>query len=160
MNSIKMLRKQNKLSQNEAASILGISRRTYQKYESIEADNDKLDYLMHVLGEKTKVDEENGLLTIYEIQNTVNDVLKNYDVRSCYLFGSYAKGKAKPISDVDLLIDSDITGLDYYGLIEELREKLHKKVDLLLLRSIQENAQMLCEILKDGIKIYGQYQRR
>lgn len=159
MNSLKLLRKQNKLSQNEAASILGISRRTYQKYESIEEDNSKLDYLKYVLGEKTRIDEENGLLTINEIQNVVNEVLRNYDVKSCYLFGSYAKGKEKPTSDVDLLIDSDITGLDYYGLVEELREKLHKNVDLLLLRSIQENAAMLVEIIKDGIKIYGQYKR-
>ena len=159
MNSLRVLRKQNRLSQNEAASILGISRRTYQKYESIEENNNKLDYLSYVLGQRTRVDEENGLLTIDKIQTIVSEVLKNYDVKSCYLFGSYAKGKEKPTSDVDLLIDSDITGLDYYGLIDELRERLHKKVDLLLLRSIQENATMLYEILKDGIKIYGQYQR-
>ena len=159
MNSLRVLRKQNRLSQNEAASILGISRRTYQKYESIEENNNKLDYLSYVLDQRTRVDEENGLLTIDKIQTIVSEVLKNYDVKSCYLFGSYAKGKEKPASDVDLLIDSDITGLDYYGLIDELRERLHKKVDLLLLRSIQENATMLYEILKDGIKIYGQYQR-
>ena len=159
MNSLRMLRKQNKLSQNEAASILGISRRTYQKYESIEGNNNKLDYLSYVLGQRTRIDEENGLLTIDEIQNTISEVLKKYNVKSCYLFGSYAKGKESPTSDVDLLIDSSITGLDYYGLVEELRVNLHKKVDLITLRSIQENATMLYEILKDGIKIYGQHKR-
>ena len=83
------------------------------------------------------------------------DILKNYNVKSCFLFGSYAKGKATSKSDVDLLIDSDITGLDFYGLIEELRIKLNKKIDLLTINSISNNPTMLVEILKDGIKIYG-----
>ena len=37
------------------------------------------------------------------------------------------KNKAKPSSDIDLLIDTKVTGLDYFGLIEELRQALHKK---------------------------------
>lgn len=81
--------------------------------------------------------------------------MKKYDIKSCYLFGSYAKGKEKETSDVDLLIDSEITGLDFYGLVEELRNALHKKIDLLTMKSISNNSVMLTEILKDGIKIYG-----
>ena len=94
-------------------------------------------------------------MTIDFIKNEVGDILKNYNVKSCFLFGSYAKGKATSKSDVDLLIDSDITGLDFYGLIEELRIKLNKKIDLLTINSISNNPTMLVEILKDGIKIYG-----
>ena len=79
--------------------------------------------------------------------------MSKYKIKTCYLFGSYAKSKANPSSDVDLLIESDITGLDYYGLIEELRSNLHKKIDLLTLNSISNNAEMMYEILKDGIRI-------
>ena len=73
----------------------------------------------------------------------------------CYLFGSYAKGYATEKSDVDLLVDTDITGLDFFGLVEEFRESLHKKVDLLRLEDIRDNKEILLEILKDGIKLYG-----
>jgi hypothetical protein len=59
----------------------------------------------------------------------VNDAGHGILESFCYLFGSYAKGKAKPTSDVDFLISADVRGLEFYGLVEE--------------------------ILKDGIKIYG-----
>ena len=80
---------------------------------------------------------------------------KHQEVECAYLFGSYAKGYASDKSDVDLLIDTDITGLDFFGLIEEFRDSLHKKVDLLRLDDIKQNKDLLLEILKDGIKLYS-----
>ena len=71
------------------------------------------------------------------------------------MFGSYAKNKATPKSDIDLLIDTEVTGLDFFGLIEELRQSLHKKIDLLKINQLNNNQELLKEILKDGIKIYG-----
>ena len=38
---------------------------------------------------------------------------------------------------------------------EELREKLCKKVDLLNTKELVQNENLISEILKDGIKIYG-----
>ena len=73
----------------------------------------------------------------------------------CYLFGSYAKGKATPVSDVDLLISSDVKGLKFYGLVEEIRTALHKKVDVLDMNQLKDNIELTEEIFKDGIKIYG-----
>lgn len=55
---------------------------------------------------------------------------KKYPVDYCCLFGSYAGGKATERSDVDLFIFTELTGLKYFGLIEELRENLRKRVDL------------------------------
>jgi predicted nucleotidyltransferase len=71
------------------------------------------------------------------------------------LFGSYAKGKATPTSDVDLLVYTTVSGLEFYGLVEELREKLKKKVDVLDQKQIADNFELTNEILKDGIKLYG-----
>ena len=82
-------------------------------------------------------------------------MFSNYDIEYCYLFGSYAKGKASNISDVDLFVSTSVTGLRYFGLIEQLRERLKKKVDLLNFNQIKDNTEVLNEILKDGIKIYG-----
>ena len=69
----------------------------------------------------------------------------------CYLFGSYAKGKAIPASDVDLLISTNVKGLKFYGLVEEIRTALHKKVDILNLNQLKDNIELTEEILKDGI---------
>ena len=71
------------------------------------------------------------------------------------MFGSYAKNKATATSDVDLLVAIPIDGLKFFDLIETLRERLHKKVDLLDFAQLKNNEVLLNEILKDGIKIYG-----
>ena len=73
----------------------------------------------------------------------------------CYLFGSYAKGKATQTSDVDLLISTNVKGLKFYGLVEEIRTALHKRVDVLDMNQLKDNIELTEEIFKDGIKIYG-----
>ena len=156
MNELRSTRENLKLTQIDAAKILNISRRTYQKYESIEDNKDqRLQYYVYVLNKLLIIDEENGILEIEDIKQKVSEILSKYNVNFCYLFGSYAKGKAVPTSDVDLIIDSDITGLDYFGLVEELRGSLHKRVDLLKVDQLDNNQTLLKEIMKDGIKVYG-----
>ena len=156
MNELKKMRLALNMSQEEASMLLNLSRKTYIKYEKLEdVDNEKLEYYIYKFKQNNLIDESHGTLTLEFIKKGVEEVFKNYDIKLCYLFGSYAKGKATQNSDVDLLIDSEITGLDFYGLVEDLREKLHKKIDLLTLRSLSNNPVMLTEILKDGIKIYG-----
>ena len=56
---------------------------------------------------------------------------------------------------MDLLISSGVTGIKFYGLVERLRETLHKKVDLLDQRQGEKNFELVNEILKDGVKLYG-----
>ena len=73
----------------------------------------------------------------------------------CYLFGSYAKGKATEVSDVDLLISTSVSGMQFYDIVEALREGLKKKVDVLNLEQLRDNTELVNEILKDGVKIYG-----
>lgn len=58
-------------------------------------------------------------------------------------------------SDVDLLISTGVSGLKFYGLVEEIRVALHKKVDVLNMEQLMDNPELTKEILKDGIKIYG-----
>ena len=155
--TLKELRNSNSITQLEASQIVGMPLRTYSNYEN---DSDKINTLKYkmiydILKEKFKIDEEHGVLKIDFIKYFVKEVLDNYKVEFCYLFGSYAKNKANGKSDVDLLICTSETGLTYFGIIEELREKLHKKVDLLNINQVTNNPELLKEILKDGIKIYG-----
>ena len=131
MNELKSIRESLNLTQVDVSKILNISRRSYQKYENMDdINNDKLQYYIYKLKEINLIDEEHGILKIEDIKKSVNNVFSNYNINFCYLFGSYAKDKATPNSDIDLLIDSDITGLDFFGLVEELRQTLHKKIDL------------------------------
>lgn len=154
--NIKELRLSKNLTQAEAASLIGISRRGYQEIELRNKVNTRAyKVAFDCLYEKTKIDEEHGILTIDEIRKTCSEVFKKYDINFCYLFGSYAKKYATEKSDVDLLVDTTITGIDYFGIIEELRESLGKVVDMLSLRQLNNNEVLTREIMKDGIKIYG-----
>ena len=159
--TLKELRLSKNITQNTAASIAGISLRSYKTYENdlSKVDTIKYKYLINILNNYGFVDESHGVLTIDQIQKIVEDTFSRYNVEYCYLFGSYAKGKAKEDSDVDLLVATDITGMDFFGLAEDLRENLHKKVDLLNLDQLGNNRELLNDILKDGIRIYGHNQR-
>lgn len=154
---LKKLRLEKKLTQMEVAELLGISLRSYKSYENDDEKRDTKKYHRFVeqLSQINPVDEEHGILELSDIKRICSDVYKNYEVSFCYLFGSYAKSCASERSDVDLLICSEITGLKFYGLLEELREHLHKRVDLIDVTQLKDNYELTKEILKDGIKIYG-----
>lgn len=145
------------MTQKEAALFLGVSDKTYFRYENDDKYINTLKYrkMCDLLSEKCRIDEEHGLLSISGIKEIVGNILSKYDINYCYLFGSYAKGKATETSDVDLFIDSDITGLKYFGLLQELMDSLHKKVDLIKVEQAKDNISFINEILKEGIKIYG-----
>lgn len=155
--TLKELRKTKGLTQKEAAEYVGVPERTYFNYENDpqKQSSVKYKYILGRLYEYGYVDEENGILTIDQIRESCISVLSKYNVNYCYLFGSYAKGKATPKSDVDLLIYTNETGLKFFGLVEDLRNSLKKQVDVLDQKQIANNFELTNEILKDGIKIYG-----
>lgn len=157
MSELKALRIEKKMTQQEVADLVGISLRSYKSYENDEEKRNtiKYKYMIEQLTKINFIDEEHGILTIEDITKKCAKVLDQYDVNFCYLFGSYAKGKETPASDVDLLISADIKGLKFYGLVEELRMELRKKVDVLDINQLKGNLELTEEILKDGVKIYG-----
>ncbi len=157
MNELKAQRKKSGLTQKEAAGKIGISLRSYISYENDEtkADTPKYRFLLAEMNEISRIDEEHGILTVDEIVVACSEILQDYPVQYCYLFGSYAKGKASATSDIDLLISSGISGLRFYELTEKLRERLRKKIDLLDMKQLIGNEELLNEVLKDGIRIYG-----
>ena len=155
--TLKELRKQKNLTQVKCAEYLGIPIRTYQNYENdIKKQNSfKYLYMMQKLEQYGLIDESHGILTVEKIKEICTEIFSSYNVDYCYLLGSYAKGKATENSDIDLLVCTEITGIAFYDLVEILREKLNKKVDILNLQQLNENLDLVNEILKDGIKIYG-----
>lgn len=155
--TLKELRKQKKMTQIECAKYLGIPVRTYQNYETNEskASSMKYAFMMQKLEEYGFVDETHGILSVEQITDVCKNVFSDYDIEYCYLFGSYAKGKATEQSDVDLLIATSISGMLFYDLVESVREGLKKKVDVLKSEQLNGNPDLMNEILKDGVKIYG-----
>lgn len=156
--TLKELRISKNLTQVESAKYLGMPIRTYQNYENDKSKRGSMKYLYMIdkLEKYDYIDETTGILSVEQIKEACKQVFNNLDVDYCYLFGSYAEGTPNERSDVDLLVSTNITGLDYYNLIETLRSKLfNKKVDLLTVKQLENNFDLLNEILKKGIKIYG-----
>ena len=149
------------LTQEDARILLGVSLRSYKTYENDESKIGtlKYNYMLEQLQKHISLDEEHGILTVDDIKNACKAVLDEYSVKYCILFGSYAKGIATEKSDVDLLISTDVTGLRFFGIAERLRTALQKKVDLLDLKQLTENRDLIDEILKDGIKVYEQSEK-
>ena len=157
MIDLKQLRMEKKMTQQEVADLIGISLRSYKSYENEKEKQNtiKYKYMIEQLCKINYIDEETGILELEDIVKKCSEVFEKYEVNFCYLFGSYAKGKARPTSDVDLLVSTNVKGLKFYGLVEEIRTVLHKKVDVLDMNQLKDNIELTEEILKDGIKIYG-----
>ena len=72
------------------------------------------------------------------------------------LFRSYAKGDATEHSDVDILVDSGLRGLAFYGLLESVVSALELPVDLIDVTQVEKNSPVDHEIRKSGVPIFGQ----
>jgi len=95
-----------------------------------------------------KINEE-----IERIKKKIIPVLKEYKVTKAGIFGSYARGKQKKNSDIDILIEiNDDAGLlTLIGLKLDLQKVIKRKVDLVEYETIRE--ELKGNILNDEIKI-------
>lgn len=148
------------LTQSGAASLLNMPLRTYVRYEKDDKYGNELkrSMMIKIINEKCEITETKGLLSVEQIKNSLKEVFdKQYknQIEFCYLFGSYAKGYQSEISDVDLCVSTQLKGLKFAGLSEAIRQVLHKKIDLIRFSNLENNFELINEIMKDGIKIYG-----
>ncbi|WP_295093708.1 nucleotidyltransferase domain-containing protein [Ruminococcus sp.] len=93
--------------------------------------------------------------TIEQISSILKPIFSEYKIRKAILFGSYAKGNAKDRSDIDLLVDSGLKGIAFFGLLEDVVDALGKDVDLLDITQVIPNSEVDSEIAKTGVIIYG-----
>lgn len=143
------------LTQKQAALLIGIPYRTYVRYEESDSFSNSYKYrkMVEDLENRLRIDEEHGVLKLSDIKAALIPILESHNIPFCYLFGSYARGDASQTSDVDLLVDTDITGFDYLSLVEEIRQALSKKIDLLRLCDLKLGNPIIVEILKEGVRI-------
>ncbi|OYT55434.1 hypothetical protein CW703_01810 [Candidatus Bathyarchaeota archaeon] len=66
------------------------------------------------------------------------EILKRYGAKKIEIFGSYARGEAKKVSDLDVIVEfkERKSLLDLVGIEQELEDKLGVKIDLLTKKSI------------------------
>lgn len=156
MEELRNLRKQIGLTQVEAASLLGVSRRTYQTYEETNKSSAIAEELYNRLNELGIIDGSNVVLNVRIIKQRCSEIFKKYpEVKCAYLYGSYARQQANKDSDVDILVVNEPMGIEFFDMAYYLEEALHKSVDLQTHRQITDNADFLEILLTEGIKIYG-----
>ena len=97
-----------------------------------------------------------GIYTPLQIQKILQPIFLEYHVKKAILFGSYAKGMAKEQSDIDILVDSGLSGLAFWGLLEDVVTSLGKPVDLLDMSQLTPNSLVDEEIKSSGVVIYEQ----
>jgi len=68
------------------------------------------------------------------IVNKLQAFFPAYPIEKAWVFGSYARGEETRKSDVDIMVrfdkDADISLLDYVRIMNNLKDFLHKKIDL------------------------------
>ena len=89
-----------------------------------------------------------------EIKRRLEPIFTENGVKTAILFGSYAQGQATENSDVDILVDSGLRGLDFVGLVEYIREALQKEVDVLDVQYLKPNSPVGQEAVSTGVLIY------
>ena len=97
----------------------------------------------------------NKVYSIPELQSILSPIFQQNGVKQAILFGSYAKGFATPKSDIDLLVDSGLRGLAFFGLLEDVSTAIDAPIDLLDISQIEKNSRIDREIRESGVAIYG-----
>jgi predicted nucleotidyltransferase len=160
-NSIKQIRNNIGMTQDEVSKLIGIPVKSIRNWEQEIRKPSQwtidliIDRLLREKNEKVQtMDESTGILSFLSIKKAIYVVANRYNIDRIYLFGSYAKGEATGQSDIDLFMESELFGLDYFEFIEVLREHLGKKIELLSDQTIQKSSRIDQEIQNTGILIY------
>ena len=95
------------------------------------------------------------LYSIDEISTLLEPVFRKHHVKRAILFGSYSLGLASKLSDVDILVESHLRGLEFFALLEDVVNTLHKDVDLIDTRQLVEKSPFKDNIDQNGIQIYA-----
>ncbi len=96
-----------------------------------------------------------AIYTVNDIKRILQPVFKKHNIKKAVLFGSYAKGEADAKSDIDIMVDSNLRGLAFYGLLEDVVNAVGLQVDLLDRRQIIPASKIQAEIKNTGVVIYG-----
>ncbi|MDA3931682.1 MAG: helix-turn-helix domain-containing protein [Tenericutes bacterium] len=157
---IKETRAKYNITQQELSDITSIPKRTIENWESGKRQPspwvEKLvdSYIKQFPKNNNEIITDRlGVYEIVQIKEILLPLTIKYDIYKIILFGSYAKGEPDLLSDINLAIDGAIEGLTFFGLLEEINQLFVKDVDLLHMKEIEEDSNLMKDILK-GIVLY------
>lgn len=96
-------------------------------------------------------DYSDKVYTMEELQQVITPILEQAKVEKAWIFGSYAKGAARPDSDLDLAVrvcDGERLS-EYLLLYDPITEALQKSVDIFDIREFKD-----ATFMKEAVKIY------
>ncbi len=96
------------------------------------------------------------LYSVAKLQGVLSPVFRKNRVKKAILFGSYSQGTATIHSDVDLLVDSGLRGLAFFGLVDDVCESLDCEVDIVDVADVIPDSKVDREIKRTGVVIYEQ----
>ena len=90
---------------------------------------------------------------------------KGFQIQSAYLYGSYAKGHARPDSDIDIaIVSQDLSGdwLDDYCQLTRIADSIDTRLEVIsfLPKEFQEKNPLVWEIKSFGIPLINATKRR
>lgn len=157
---IKEVRMEYGLTQKDLSEITDIPLRTIENWESGKRTPSQWVEKMVFSYLKQYPKNQHGIVTktkgIYEVNQIKEALLPltfKYDINKIILYGSYAKGKQEPLSDIDLVVDGNIKGIKFFGLLEDVSNAFVKSVDLIHLSQINQNSDIYINVMK-GIVLY------
>jgi predicted nucleotidyltransferase len=157
---IKEARAEYGLTQKELSEITDIPLRTIENWESGKRTPspwvEKMIYSYLKQYPKNRygiITETKGIYEVNQIKDALLPLTIKYDISKIILYGSYAKGKQEPLSDIDLVVDGNIKGIKFFGLLEDLNNAFVKSVDLIHLSQIDHNSEIYKNVMK-GITLY------
>ena len=93
-------------------------------------------------------------MTISEIKEKLTPIFIEKKIKKATLFGSYAKEKANENSDIDLVIDTEITGFSFFALRSEMEDLINREIDLIANFEIIPQSRIDDEVKRTGVVIY------
>ena len=95
------------------------------------------------------------VLTRFELETAIRELLKKYHAEYALLFGSYARGDATASSDIDLVVvgGAGFRARDIFAFGEELRQLTHKDADVFELRELNVGTPFYENVMQEGVRI-------
>ncbi|WP_139651206.1 nucleotidyltransferase family protein [Raoultibacter phocaeensis] len=96
------------------------------------------------------------MVDIVVIGDVLSDVLKDYDIREAYVYGSYARGDQSDESDIDLrfLCGEDMSFAQLLDIQKELENRLGKSLDIATAPPHQMRPSFYNRIKEDEVLLY------
>jgi predicted nucleotidyltransferase len=96
------------------------------------------------------------MLSIDKLKDLISPIATELNLERVIVFGSYARGEQKELSDLDLIIDSGgkLKGKHLFSAIYKIDRLIPAKTDIFDLSEVKKPSQTYTAIMSEGITIY------